>query len=29
VKKILKEIEVPENTKADAEMLSALDDVGL
>jgi hypothetical protein len=29
VKKILKEIEVPENTKADAEMLSALDDIGL
>ena len=29
VKKILKEIEVPQDTKADAELLSALDDVGL
>jgi hypothetical protein len=29
VKKILKEIEIPTDTKADAELLSALDDVGL
>jgi len=29
VKKILREIEIPEDTKADAEMLSALDDIGL
>jgi hypothetical protein len=29
VKKILKEIEIPADTKADAEMLSALDDIGL
>lgn len=29
VKKILKEIEIPQDTKADAEMLSALDDIGL
>ena len=29
VKKILKEIEIPTDTKADAEMLSALDDIGL
>lgn len=29
VKKILREIEIPEDTKADADMLSALDDVGL
>jgi len=29
VKKILKEIEIPEETKADADLLSALDDVGL
>jgi hypothetical protein len=29
VKKILKEIEIPKDTKADADMLSALDDVGL
>jgi hypothetical protein len=29
VKKILKEIEIPEDTKADADLLSALDDVGL
>ena len=29
VKKILREIEIPEDTKADADMLSALDDIGL
>lgn len=29
VKKILREIEIPQDTKADAELLSALDDVGL
>ena len=29
VKKILREIEIPDDTKADADMLSALDDIGL